>query len=325
MAREICIDLGTSNTVISEKNKGIILCEPTVAAIDNSTGKILAAGTDAKNLFGKTPAEISVICPVKSGVIADFDTAAAMLRTFLTAVIPKGALRPKACVCTPCGITRVEKSTVLEAVERAGAKSNYTVDTPIAAAMGAGLDVSEPSGNMILDIGGGKICASVISFGGIITSSSITDGGDEMDRCIVEYIRKKSGVLIGERTAEKIKLSIGTAYDTLGEKSINITGRNEKNGLPQEITVTEEQVFEAISPVLAKITELVKTVLSHTPAELCEDLRERGMHLCGAGAQLPGLAEFIENTTGFRATVCVDAHLCTALGAQTLCDMGNAR
>jgi len=325
MAREICIDLGTSNTVISEKNKGIILCEPTVAAVDNSTGKILAAGSDAKNLLGKTPSEISVVCPIKSGVVADFDVAGAMLRTFLTSVIPKGALRPKACVCVPCGITRVEKSTTLEAIERAGAKPAYTVDTPIAAAMGAGLDVSEPSGNMILDIGGGKICASVISFGGIISSAGTTAGGNEADICIVEYIRRNFGVLIGERTAEKIKLSIGTASGNTDEKSIRITGRNEKTGLPEEITVTEGQVYEAILPMLTKMTELVKKVLSNTPAELCEDLRERGIFLCGAGAGLTGLTGFIENHTGFRATVTADAHLCAALGAQALCDMGAAQ
>lgn len=325
VAREICIDLGTSNTVISEKNKGIILCEPTVAAVDSATGKIIAAGSEAEKLMGKTPAEISVICPIKSGVVADFDVCVAMLRTFFTEIFPKGALRPKGWVCIPSGITQVEKSTLIEAITRAGIKCSYTIDSPVASAMGAGLEVSEPSGNMILDVGGGKSNASVLSFGGIITCGSASAGGKKIDNHIAEYIRKNLGVRIGEKTAEKIKLSIADARSDATEKTITVTGRSEKNGLPREITVTQEQVYEAVLPCLYEMAQLVKDVLSDTPPELCYDLKERGIYLCGGGARLCGLAEFVEENTGFCATLCNDAHLCSATGVEKFWERGAIR
>lgn len=325
MAREICIDLGTSNTVISEKNKGVILCEPTIVALDKSTGKVLTAGADARELLGKTPAEISVVCPIKSGVVADFDAASSMLKVFFERIFPKGALRPKTCVCLPCGITQVEKSTILEAVARAGGKCSYTIDSPVASAMGAGIDVSAPSGNMILDIGGGKMCASVVSFGGIITSHYFPKGGDKADEYIVNYISKNFGVKIGKKTAETIKQSIGSACTFDDEAQIRVTGRNEKNGLPQEITVTHAQIRDALSPFLQSITELMKNVLFDTPAELSEDLRKSGIYLCGGTSQLTGLTEFIKETTGFGTTLCDSPILCTAAGAQSLLDSGAAQ
>lgn len=325
MAREICIDLGTSNTVISEKNKGVILCEPTIVALDKATKKVLTAGEDARELLGKTPAEISVVCPVKTGVVADFDATSSMLKMFFERIFPKGALRPKVCVCLPCGITQVEKSTILEAIARAGGKCSYTIDSPVAAAMGAGLDVSLPAGNMILDIGGGKMCASVVSFGGIITSHHLPEGGDKADEYIVNYISKNFGVKIGKKTAETIKQSIGSACQFDAEAEICVTGRNEKSGLPQEIIVTRTQVRDAISPFLQSVTELMKNVLFDTPAELSEDLKKSGIYLCGGTSQLSGLSEFIKEATGFDTTLCQSPILCTAIGAQSLLDSGAAQ
>ncbi len=325
MAREICIDLGTSNTVISEKNKGIILCEPTIVALEKATGKVLTAGAEAGELLGKTPSEISVVCPVKSGVVADFDALVSMLKVFFERIFPKGSLRPRVCVCLPSGITQVEKSTVLEAISRAGGKCSYTIDAPVATAMGAGLDVAAPSGNMILDIGGGKMCTSVISFGGIITSHNLPIGGDKIDEYIVKYISKNFGVKIGKKTSEAIKLSIGSASSFDPDAEIYVTGRNEKSGLPQEITVTRAQVRDAISPFLQKITELIQNVLFDTPAELSEDLRKSGIYLCGGTSQLSGLSEFIKETTNFSTSLCDSPITCTATGAQMLLDSGGAQ
>ena len=325
MAREICIDLGTSNTVISEKNKGIILCEPTIVALEKATGKVLTAGVEARELLGKTPSEISVVCPVKSGVVADFDALVSMLKVFFDRIFPTGSLRPRVCVCLPWGITQVEKSTILEAIARAGGKCSYTIDSPVASAMGAGLDVAAPSGNMILDIGGGKMCASVVSFGGIITTLHFPEGGNGLDEHIINYIRKNFGVKIGKKTAESIKHSIGSACPYDSEAEISVTGRNEKSGLPQEITVTRSQVRDAISPFLEKITQLMQNVLFDTPAELSEDLRKSGIYLCGGSSQLAGLSEFIKETTNFDSTLCDSPITCTATGAQLLLDSGVAQ
>ncbi len=322
MARHISIDLGTSNTVISEKNKGVILCQPTVAAIDNKTQRIVAVGDEAKALLGKTPREITVISPVKSGVVADFDAACAMLRAFLTSILPRGAMRPRATVCIPPDITQVEKHTLLEAVSRSGARYAYILESPIASAVGAGVEVAEPEGNMILDIGGGKASAAVVSFGGIVSSACTTFAGNEMDKQIVNYIKKNHGLLIGEKTAEEIKIKIGTAHPDAQEKSITIMGRCEKTGLPKELTVTSLEVYEAILPVLLKIADTVTTALQNSPAELIADLSQKGIILCGGGASLSGLGAFLENNLGLGATLCKDAPLCSAIGASTDISIG---
>ena len=325
MAKHICIDLGTSSTKISEKNKGIILNQPTVAAIDNASGRIIAAGQDAKELLGKTPKEISVITPIEKSAVSDFDATCAVLKTFLTGILPKGSLRPKATVCLPHGITDVEKRALLEAISRSGAKSVYTLDASVAAAIGAGITVTDATGNMILDIGGGRTCAAVISFGGIVCATSDVYGGDKMDLCIIDYLKKNYGILIGKKTAENIKISIGAAFPDEAEKSMTVMGRDEKTGLPKEITVTSSHITEAVSPVLIKIIDIIKKTLENTPAELAQDLHSNGIYLCGGASNLAGFAKFIEANIGIAARACQNAAECAALGANSAFDEGGAQ
>lgn len=314
MARHISIDLGTSNTVISEKNKGVILCQPTVAAIDNSTQRIVAVGNEAKELLGKTPKEVCVVSPVKSGVVADFDATCAMLKVFLSSILPKGAIRPRATVCIPPDLTQVEKHTLLEAVSRSGARFSCILESPIASLIGAGVEVSQPEGNMILDIGGGKTCAAVVSFGGIVSSACTTSAGNEMDKQIANYIKKNHAVLIGEKTAEEIKIKIGTAHPDTHEKSLTVMGRCEKTGLPRELSVTSAEVYEAILPTLSKIADTVTAALQNSPAELISDLSKKGILLCGGGANLAGLDLYLENNLGIGATLLKEAMVCSAVG-----------
>jgi len=315
MAKYISIDLGTSNTVISEKNKGVVLCQPTVAAIDNSTSRIVAVGEEAKELLGKTPKAVSVISPVKSGVVADFDTACAMLKAFLCDILPKGAIRPKATVCIPPHITQVEKHTLLEAIERSGVRFDESIDSPVASLIGAGVKVEEPAGNMVLDIGGGKVCAAVVSFGGIVASACTQNAGNEMDRQIVAYVKKNEGVIIGKKTAEEIKIKVGAAHKEAPQKTITVTGRCEKTGLPREITLETVQVYEAIYPVLTKIVDTVAQALQDSPAELIADISTKGILMCGGGAKLPELSAFLEDNLGLGATLLKEAEICSAVGA----------
>ena len=321
MLKHITIDLGTSNTVISSKDKGVLLNEPSVAALDLRTNNIVAVGSDAKNLLDKTPKDIGVVLPLKNSVISDFDVAVAMVKSFLTSIFPKTVIRPKATLIMPQGITNLESKAAVEVVSRSGAKVSYTIESPIAAALGMNLDIAKASGNMLLDIGGGKASATVVSFGGIVTSFDDDCSGNEMDNLIVSYIKENLGAIIGKTTAESIKMSIGTGDETHDEE-ITVMGRDEKTGLPKEIKISGADVYESISPVLSKIVKLIKTTLTHTPAELMRDIHEQGIFLLGGVSQMRGLDKFIEKSIGIKTHICKNPKECVSLGACYVFDAG---
>ncbi len=312
--KHISIDLGTSNTVISEKNKGVILNQPSVVAIDLKNKQVVAVGVDAKALLDRAPMDICVTSPIKNGIISDFDITCAMLRCFLDIACPKSAIRPKATVCIPQGLTEVEKHMLAEVVSRSGAKSAYTQDTSLSSALGTGIDIKSPVGNMILDVGGGKTTVSVVSFGGVVVSKSSSYAGQKMDDCIIEYIKENCGILLGRKTAEDIKIKIGSAHAKDPERSVFVTGRDATSGLPREIEVKSSDVREAIYPVLIKIAEVIKAVLSQTPPELTCDLMQRGMVMCGGASNLTGLDKFIEETVRLPAHLCENPFECASLG-----------
>lgn len=320
MAKHIGIDLGTSNTVISLKNTGVILNEPSVVAIDVKTNQIVAAGKEAKELLGKTSKDICVISPISNGVVSDFDSGCAMLKTFIASAFSKGAMRPKATVCMPHGITDVEARALTECISRSNVKTAYTFESSIAASLGAGIDVSSPSGNMILDLGGGKICATVMSFGGVVSFAASGWGGDKMDLEIVDYLKENCGILIGKKTAEDLKISLGAFSDT--EKSVTVMGRDTKTGLPKEITVTTTDICEALTSCFAQIIDVIKRTLENTPAELIKDIIDHGIYLCGGVANLAGLDKFIEKNVNIRTHLCENTFECVSLGATSVFDRG---
>jgi len=297
--KDIGIDLGTANTLIYMKGKGIIIREPSVVAVNTRDESASYVGQEAKEIIGKTPGSIIAVRPLKNGVIADFDITTTMLAQFIKKSL-KGTLFSKArvTICIPSGVTPVERRAVKDAAELAGAKKVYIIEEPMAAAIGAGLPVTEPVGNMIVDIGGGTSEVAVISMGGIVTARSVRIAGDELDNAIVGYIRRKFNMLIGDRTAEEIKLQIGSAYPGEAVEKMEIKGRNLINGLPENITVTSDDIREALSEPLSKIIEAIKLTLEKTPPELAADIIEQGITLCGGGALLKGLDTLINSETG---------------------------
>lgn len=303
MAKHVIIDLGTANTKITEQGKGLIFLSPTVVAADKETGRVIAVGEEAKSLLGRAPAKISVISPVKSGVISDFEAAAAMLRIFLGSAMPRGTFRPRAEIIIPTGATDMEQRALKEAVERAGVKVQKITESPMASAKDANLETDAPFGNMILDIGAGLTTAAVVSFGGVVCAVSTPFAGNEMDKCIKEYIKKNFGVTVGIKTAEEIKCTVGSAHPDVPLKEVTVLGRDDMTGLPKEITVTSDHVREAITPVLTEICQTVKATLENTPAELTCDLKERGINLCGGGASLSGLSRFLQENIGLSSGV----------------------
>lgn len=325
MLKHITIDLGTSNTVISSKGKGVLLNEPSVAAIDLRTNNIVAVGSDAKNLLDKTPKDISVVLPLKNSVISDFDVAVAMMKSFLTSIFPKGIIRPKATLVMPQGITNLESKAAVEVVSRSGAKVSYTLESPIAAALGMDIDIAAASGNMILDIGGGKTSATVVSFGGIVTSFDENCCGTQMDNLIVSYVKENFGAIIGKTTAESIKIGVGTGEGTAQQEEISVMGRDEKTGLPREIKISGADVYEAVLPVLSKIVQLIKTTLTYTPAELMRDIHEQGIFMVGGASRMRGLDKFIENSIGIKTHIDKNPEECASLGACSVLDTGVVR
>jgi len=313
---DIGIDLGTANTLVYVKGQGVVLCEPSVVAIDRSTHQVLAVGEEAKRMLGRTPGNITAIRPMKDGVIADFDITEAMLRYFIRKVHRKNRLvSPRVVIAVPSGITEVEKRAVKDSAERAGARSPvYLVEEPIAAAIGVGLPIHEPSGNMIIDIGGGTTEIAVISLSGIVFSKSIRIAGDEFDEAIISHLKKTYNLMIGERTAEEIKIKIGSAYPMEEETSMEVKGRDILAGLPKTITVTSEEVREALSETLAAILEAIRIALERTPPELCSDLIDRGLILAGGGALLRGLDKLISEETGLPVHIADDPLTAIALG-----------
>jgi len=298
--QDLGIDLGTANTLVYIKGKGVVVREPSVVAKNNTTGTIEAVGSDARNMIGRTPGNISVIRPMKDGVIADYDTTAAMMKYYIRLAQKKRspfARKPNVMVCVPSGITMVEERAVIDATKQAGAREAFPVSEPFAAAIGAGLPVWEPTGSMIVDIGGGTTEVAVISLGGVVTSQSIRTAGDDMDDAIIQYIRKKYSLMIGVRSAETVKMEIGQAHVTEEETSIDLRGRDLLTGLPKTITVTSTEIADALSDTVTAIVEAVKVTLEKTPPELSADIMERGIVLSGGGALLKGLDDVISDET----------------------------
>ncbi len=322
--RDIGIDLGTANTLVYLKGKGIIMREPSVVAYDVRNDAVRAVGTEAKEMIGRTPGSIVAVRPLKNGVIADYDVTAAMLKRFIKESL-KGSLfsRVRVVICVPAGVTEVESRAVHDAVKQAGAVDVDIVEEPMAAAVGAGLNVSDATGNMIVDIGGGTSEVAVISLGDIVTAQSIRTAGDDLDEAIINYIRKKHNLLIGERTAEQLKIEIGSALPYDGEKSVEIKGRNLLDGLPKNITISSEEVREAMSDTLDVIIESIRTTLEKTPPELSADIIENGITLTGGGALLRGLAERIEQETNMRVTVADNPLDCVVEGTAKRLETGH--
>lgn len=317
-SKDIGIDLGTANTLVYMRGKGIIIREPSVVAVDVKMDRVRYVGQEAKDVIGRTPGSIIAVRPLKDGVIADFDMTTSMLQEFIRKALKGRAFagsRVRVIICIPSGVTAVERRAVKEATQNAGAKRVSIIEEPMAAAIGAGLPVAEPTGSMIVDIGGGTSEVAVISLGGIVTSRSVRVAGDEFDSSIINYIKKKYNLLIGERTAEKIKIAIGSAYPYAdNEPSMDIKGRNLLNGLPENITVTSEEIREALSEPLSHVIEAIKVTLEKTPPELAADIIDQGIMLAGGGALLKGLDLLIHAETGMPVKVAERPLDCVADG-----------
>ncbi|MFJ3215248.1 rod shape-determining protein [Kitasatospora sp. NPDC086801] len=318
IGRDLAIDLGTANTLVYVRGKGIVLNEPSVVAVNTNTGGILAVGAEAKKMIGRTPGNIVAIRPLKDGVIADFEITERMLRYFILKIHRRRYLaRPRVVVCVPSGITGVERRAVIEASSQAGARQVHIIEEPMAAAIGAGLPVHEATGNMVVDIGGGTTEVAVISLGGIVTAQSIRVAGDELDNAIVQHIKKEYSLLLGERSAEQIKMSIGSAFGMEGEKDehAEIRGRDLVSGLPKTVVISAAEVREAIDEPVNSIIDAVKTTLDQCPPELAGDVMDRGIVLTGGGALLRGLDERLRRETGMPIHIAENPLDSVALGS----------
>ncbi len=316
IGRDLAVDLGTANTLVYVRGRGVVLNEPSVVALDAASRGIIAVGREAKRMLGRTPSNILAIRPLKDGVIADFDTAERMLRYFIQQVHTRRHLaKPRIVVCVPSGITGVEQRAVKDASYAAGARKVYIIEEPMAAAIGAGLPVHEPTGNMVVDIGGGTTEVAVISLGGIVTSQSIRTGGDELDASIITFVKKEYSLLLGERTAEEIKMTIGSAFPAPDEPQAEIRGRDLVSGLPKTIVVTAQELRKAMEEPLNSIIDAVKTTLDKCPPELAADIMGRGIAITGGGALLRGLGERLQHETGMPIHVPDEPLDSVALGA----------
>ncbi len=316
MGRDMAVDLGTANTLIYVRGRGIVLNEPSVVAINIRDGRPVAVGNEAKRMLGRTPSHIQAIRPLKDGVIADFEICEKMLRYFIHKVHQRRWVKPRMVICVPSGITGVEQRAVQEAAEYAGArKPAYIIEEPMAAAIGAGLPVQEPTGNMIVDIGGGTTEVAVISLGGIVASQSVRVGGDELDDAIVQFIKKEYSVALGERTAEEVKITLGSAWPLEEELTAEIRGRDLVTGLPKTILTSTNEIREALEEPVSSIVDAVKVTLDKTPPELAADIMEQGIVLTGGGALLLGLTERLQAETGMPIAVANDPLQSVAVGS----------
>ncbi len=313
--RDLAVDLGTANTLVYMRGRGIVLSEPSVVAIDSRTGEVHAVGIEAKRMLGRTPGTITAIRPLKDGVIADFDVTEEMLRHFIQKVHQSRFAHPRVVVCVPSGVTGVEKRAVEEACLSAGAREAYLIEEPMAAAIGAGLPVGEPTGSMIVDIGGGTSEVAVISLGGIVVSQSIRIAGDELDEAIINYAKREYKLLIGQQTAEELKLEIGSAFPMAEELQAEIRGRDMVSGLPKTVVLTSEELRVAIEEPLSQIIDAIKATLDRTPPELASDIMDRGIVLAGGGALLQGLADRIRDETQIPTHLAESPLTCVAVGS----------
>ena len=315
LSNDMGIDLGTASTLVYVKGQGIVLCEPSVVAIQKGTNKVLAVGEEAKRMLGRTPGNIVAIRPMKDGVIADFEVTENMLRYFIKKVHNRNVLvKPRMVIAVPSGITEVEKRAVRDSALHAGAREVYLVEEPIAAAIGVGLPIQEPVGNMVIDIGGGTTEMAVISLAGVVFSRSIRIGGDELDDAIIQHLKKTYNLMVGERTAEEIKIKIGSAYPLEEELTMEVRGRDLVAGLPKMITISSEEIREALAEPIGAIVESARVTLERTPPELSADLIERGIILAGGGALLKGLDKLLSEETGLPVHVADDPITAIALG-----------
>ncbi len=315
--QDIGIDLGTASVLVYVKNKGIVLEEPSVVAIDKNTNQLLAVGEEARRMLGRTPGNIVAIRPLRDGVISDYDVTERMLKYFINKVFDNRGFRffkPRIMVCVPSGVTEVEKRAVIDATMQAGARKTYLIEEPIAAAIGAGIDIAKACGSMVIDVGGGTTDIAVISLGGNVVSTSLKVAGDKFDEAIVRYMRKKHNIMIGEQTAEDLKITIGTAYPRVQEVSMDVRGRNLISGLPKIITVNSSEMMEALEETVSSIVEAVHSVLERTPPELAADISDRGIVMTGGGSLLYGLDKLISEKTGINVTIAENAISCVALG-----------
>lgn len=314
LTKDVAIDLGTANTLIYVRGKGIVIREPSVVAVDRYTGKIVAVGSEANQMIGRTPDNIIAVRPMKDGVIADFDITQAMIKHFIRKADVVGIMKPRVVVCIPSGITEVERRAVEEAVIQAGAKEVALIEEPMAAAIGAGLPVRRATGSMIMDIGGGTTEVAVISMGGIVSSRSIRVAGDALDTAIINYLKKNAGINVGDKMAEEIKFEIGSAYEDDDEALFDVRGRDVRTGLPKTVQIKESQIREAMRENIDEMLEAVKLTLEHTPPELAADVMERGIMLTGGGALIKGLDRLLTSVTKIPAYVAEYPLDCVAVG-----------
>ena len=314
-SRDMAVDLGTANTLVYVRGRGIVLSEPSVVAIDTRTGEVHAVGVEAKRMLGRTPGSIQAIRPLKDGVIADFDVTEQMLRQFIQKVHQHRFAHPRVVVCVPSGVTGVERRAVEEATLSAGARQAYLIEEPMAAAIGAGLPIAEPAGNMTVDVGGGTSEVAVISLGGIVVSQSLRVGGDEMDEAIVNHVKKEYKLLIGQQTAEEIKLEIGSAHPMREEVKAEVRGRDMLAGLPKTVIISSEEVRHALEEPVGQILDAIRQTLDKTPPELAADIMDRGVMLAGGGALLTGLDERLRQETHMPVHIAESPLTCVAVGS----------
>ena len=314
LAKDIGIDLGTASVLIYIKGQGIVLHEPSVVAMDKNTGKLLKVGADAQAMLGRTPGNIVAIRPLRDGVISDYDMTERMLKEFIHKVNGFQLFKPRVIICVPSGITEVEERAVIDAGIPAGARSVYLIEEPVAAAIGAGIDIAKPDGHLIIDIGGGTTDIAVISLSGVVESASIKVAGDMFNEAVVKYIRRKHNVLIGERTAEELKIQIGCVYPQEEEQTVEVKGRCLMTGLPKVFSVSSSEMIEAFEEPAERILEAVHSVLERTPPELVADISTNGSVMTGGGSLVAGFAELVSSRTGIATTVAENAIQCVAMG-----------
>ena len=312
--QDIGIDLGTATVIAYAKGKGIVLREPSVVAVDNNTGEVLAVGKEARRMLGRTPGNIVATRPLRDGVISNYTVTEKMLKYFINRVCGNFIFAPRIMICIPSQVTEVEKKAVIDAASQAGARKVYLIEEPIAAAIGAGIDISKPCGNMVIDIGGGTTDIAVISLGGSVVSTSIKVAGDKFDEAIVRYIKKKYNKIIGERTAEDLKINIGCVYPKIQDMEMDIRGRDLATGLPKTITVRSSEMLEALIEPAMQVVDAVHSVLEKTPPELAADISDRGVYMTGGGCLIDGLDKLLQEQLGLNVMIAQDAVSCVALG-----------
>ncbi len=314
LGQDIGIDLGTATVIAYVKGKGIVLREPSVVAVDNETNNVLAVGKEARRMLGRTPGNIVATRPLREGVISNYTVTEKMLKYFINKICGRFIFSPRIMICIPSQVTEVEKKAVIDAASQAGARKVYLIEEPIAAAIGAGLDISKPCGNMVVDIGGGTTDIAVISLGGSVASTSLKVAGDKFDEAIVKYIKRKYNVIIGERTAEELKINIGCVFPKIQDAEMEIRGRDLTTGLPKTIKIHSSEMLEALIEPALMIVDAVHSVLEKTPPELAADISDRGIYMTGGGCLVDGLDKLLQEKTGINVMIAQDAESCVALG-----------